>query len=257
MSAVALVQDGKIVSNSNTAKDKPVTHSEASGMDKESFLQLLVAQMKYQDPLEPQSNTEYVSQYAQFSQVEQIQNMASNMSLQRASSLVGQEVYMNTKDANGNSTMVKGKVDYVVYQGGDAFLAINENLYPLEDLNTVADGAYTIAYDMATDLVEAINKLPALNRIDLSQADHITAMKEFYDHLTPYQKTFVAEEKVAALESYVAKIEELQKIKEETEANADSGSGTDPIEGSEPIEGSDPAESSEPADGNGSASNEA
>jgi flagellar basal-body rod modification protein FlgD len=247
MGAVALVQDGKIVNNTDTAKEKPVTHSESSGMDKESFLQLLVAQMKYQDPLEPQSNTEYVSQYAQFSQVEQIQNMASNMSLQRASSLVGQEVYMNTKDANGNSTMVKGKVDYVVYQGGDAFLAINENLYPLEDLNTVADGEYTIAYDMATDLVESINKLPALHRIDLSQADHITAMKEFYDQLTTYQKSFVAEEKVAALESYVSKIAELQKIKDEADANVDSGSGTEPIEGGEPADGSDTVDGTDTA----------
>jgi flagellar basal-body rod modification protein FlgD len=242
MSAVALIQDGKVVNNTDTTKEKTVTHSESSGMDKESFLQLLVAQMKYQDPLEPQSNTEYVSQYAQFSQVEQIQNMANNMSLQRASSLVGQEVYMDTKDANGNSVMIKGKVDYVVYQGGDAFLSINENLYPLEDLNTVADSEYSTAYDMATDLVTAINKLPAMNRIDLSYEERITTLKEFYDSMTSYQKTFVADEKKTALDSYVARIEELNKIKEEQEANADSEEGTDPAEGGEPVEGTDPVE---------------
>jgi flagellar basal-body rod modification protein FlgD len=239
MSAVALIQDGKVVNNTDTTKEKPVTHSESSGMDKESFLQLLVAQMKYQDPLEPQSNTEYVSQYAQFSQVEQIQNMASNMSLQRASSLVGQEVYMDTKDANGNSVMVKGKVDYVVYQGGDAFLSINENLYPLEDLNTVADSEYTIAYDMATDLVEAINKLPALNRIDLSYEERINNLSEFYDQMNTYQKTFVADEKKEALDSYVARIEELLKIKEEQEASTEEAGTSDETGAADEIEAAD------------------
>jgi flagellar basal-body rod modification protein FlgD len=234
MGVVALVQDGQIVNTNTTTKEKAVTQSDSSGMDKESFLQLLVAQMKYQDPLEPQSNTEYVSQFAQFSQVEQIQNMASNMSLQRASSLVGQEVYMNTKDANGNSTMVRGKVDYVVYQGGDAFLAINENLYPLEDLNTVADGDYTIAYDMALDLVESINKLPALNRIDLSYEERITTLKELYDSMSSYQKSFVADEKKTALDSYVDRIAELNKIKEEAQSSTEPTDDSDSAEDTEP-----------------------
>ena len=38
------------------------------------FLQLLVAEMKYQDPLEPTTNTEYVSELASFTQVEATQN---------------------------------------------------------------------------------------------------------------------------------------------------------------------------------------
>ena len=80
-SPVAEVKDGKIVSQTNTTQKT----TKSNGMDKESFLQLLVAQMKYQDPLEPTSNTEYISQYAQFSQVESLQSMSSNMDLQRAS----------------------------------------------------------------------------------------------------------------------------------------------------------------------------
>ena len=74
-SPVAEVKDGKIVSQTtNTQKT-----TKSNGMDKESFLQLLVAQMKYQDPLEPTSNTEYISQYAQFSQVESLQSMSLSL----------------------------------------------------------------------------------------------------------------------------------------------------------------------------------
>ena len=72
MALVAPVKNGKIVETASQTSVKNSTKSSKSGMDKEAFLQLLVAQMKYQDPLEPTSNTEYISQYAQFSQVEQI-----------------------------------------------------------------------------------------------------------------------------------------------------------------------------------------
>ena len=38
-----------------------------SALGKDAFLQLLVTQMKYQDPLDPQDNGEYLAQLAQFS----------------------------------------------------------------------------------------------------------------------------------------------------------------------------------------------
>ena len=121
-SPVAEVKDGKIVSQTNTTQKT----TKSNGMDKESFLQLLVAQMKYQDPLEPTSNTEYISQYAQFSQVESLQSMSSNMDLQRASNLVGKEVYIETTGTDGETKTVQGRVDYVTYKSGKAYVYVNE-----------------------------------------------------------------------------------------------------------------------------------
>ena len=69
MAVNAVVKDGEIQQTAAETSAKKATKSN-SGMDKDAFLQLLVAQMKYQDPLEPTSNTEYISQYATFSQVE-------------------------------------------------------------------------------------------------------------------------------------------------------------------------------------------
>lgn len=69
MSIVVPVKDGKIVDE--TASQTSLSESKKAGsLDKEAFLQLLVAQMKYQDPLEPTSNTEYISQLATFSSLE-------------------------------------------------------------------------------------------------------------------------------------------------------------------------------------------
>lgn len=210
MSLVAPVSDGKIVTTTSDTTQKT-----SSGMDKESFLQLLVAQMKYQDPLEPTSNTEYISQYAQFSQVESIQNMSANMDLQRASSLVGKEVYVETTTSEGETRMIRGKVDYVSFENNKAYVFINETPYPLESVQSIVDSEYSEAYDLATELLIGINKLPALENVDLADADAIDKLKKIYDNMTDYQKTFVAKEKADLLNAYAEKIAQLRKDKEE------------------------------------------
>lgn len=48
-------------------------------LGKDAFLQLLVTQMQYQDPLDPQDNSEYLSQLAQFSALEQMTNVADQV----------------------------------------------------------------------------------------------------------------------------------------------------------------------------------
>ena len=135
MASWAVVEDGKIVESTSQSSLKKASDASKNGMDKDAFLQLLVAQMKYQDPLEPTSNTEYISQYAQFSQVEQMQNMAATTELARASSMVGKEVYIKTVDTTGKVRTVTGKVDYVVFENNKAFLAIDEKLYALDKNN--------------------------------------------------------------------------------------------------------------------------
>ena len=94
MAVSAIIEDGKVLETQSESSIKKAASK--SGMDKDAFLQLLVAQMKYQDPLEPTSNTEYIAQYATFSQVEQMQNMAATMELTRASSMVGKLVEVET-----------------------------------------------------------------------------------------------------------------------------------------------------------------
>ncbi|MDE6128164.1 MAG: flagellar hook capping protein [Lachnospiraceae bacterium] len=236
MSLVAPVEKGQLTINGVSAADREkakATSTESNSMDKDSFLQLLVAQMKYQDPLEPTSNTEYISQYAQFSQVESLQNMSLNMDLQRASSLVGQMVYVKTTDESGATDYVYGKVDYVTYQGNKPYLYINEKSYPLEDLETIVEPEYYEAYNLATKLVTGINRLPKLGLVDLSYADKIDELNEIYNNMTDYQKTFVAKEKVEALEKYVAKIDELRKLADEANKGPDEVEKPDETEGTE------------------------
>ena len=237
MSLVAPVEDGKIVTNTtstDSTKENAKVGASGETMDKEAFLQLLVAQMKYQDPLQPTSNTEYISQYAQFSQVESMQNMSSSMDLQRASALVGQTVYVKSTSASGETGYAYGKVDYVTYEGGKAYVYINEQRYALEDVETVLDPEYDEAYKLATKLVESINKLPNIGAIGLEEAANVDELEKIYNGMDDYQKSFVAKEKAEALQAYVDKIAELRKLAEAE--NADKG---DEPKGDEPDESDD------------------
>ncbi len=243
MALVAAVEDGKIVESASQSSLKNTTGATGSSdMDKDAFLQLLVAQMKYQDPLQPTSNTEYISQYAQFSQVEQMQNMAASTDLQRASSLVGEEVYIKTTTSSGETKYVQGKVDYVVFENNKAYLAINEELYSLDDLDTVADAAYLAAYDKALAFVEKLNKLPVVNGVDLTDADVIDALEKEYNGMSDYEKTFVASDVVTALNKY---IEKLKEVRLEAEENSNTGDGnTEDAGGTENAGGTEGTENS-------------
>lgn len=218
MSLVASVVDGVIQETASASSLSKTQSSSGSSMDKEAFLQLLVAQMRYQDPLEPTSNTEFISQYAQFSQVEQLQNVASSMDLQRASQLVGQYVRMKTVNSSGDTNYVEGKVDYVSYESGKAYLAIEGELYSMDDLDTVADTEYLEAVEIATQWVVDINKLPSVANVSMDEADEIDRLKAAYDDMSDYQKTFIASEKVSDLNSYVERIAEVRRIAEALEA---------------------------------------
>ncbi len=212
MSSVAGYTNG-VLSTGNTLKDTKEASGKGASLDKDAFLQLLVAQMKYQDPLQPTSNTEYISQLATFSELEEMQNIGQSMDLQRASALVGKEVIVKSVSETGKESFVSGKVDYVVMEKGKAMLSINETLYPIADLDTVCDEAYLKAYQLASDLVATINQLPAMNNVSLSDEKAVQTISQIYEKMTDYEKSFVASEKKQLLNAYIARIQELKAAK--------------------------------------------
>ncbi|MDQ2633743.1 MAG: flagellar hook assembly protein FlgD [Pseudomonadota bacterium] len=97
----------------------PSTYASQSGsvsktqVDYQSFLKLLVAQMKNQDPTNPMDSTQYMAQLAAFSQVEQsvqmntkLDQMLQSSTLEQAASIIGRTV----TSADGATT---GKVEEV------------------------------------------------------------------------------------------------------------------------------------------------
>lgn len=122
--------------------EKQVNYRGSSELGKEEFLKLLVCQLQNQDPLNPQSDTEFISQLAQFSSLEQMTNMNATLTNTSAYSLVGKEVIVQTTDSTGAISEVRGTVDYVEMQNGDAMLSIDGKTYSVDDLIQVMDTAY-------------------------------------------------------------------------------------------------------------------
>ncbi len=213
MGAVQKVENGQFVeSNSAASLADAVNKSKGNTLDKDAFLQLLVAQMKYQDPLEPTSNTEYISQYATFSELEQMQNMSASMDLFRASALVGQTVLLNIRDSQGRLTQVQGPVDFVTYENNKAYLSIGGELYSMDDLATVADPKYLEAYKLAAEWLNIFNKLPAMSNLSITDREKVEQLNEMYEKMTDYQKEFLTEEEVDTMKKYVDKMKDLVAI---------------------------------------------
>lgn len=219
MAVGAVIKDGKIVETASESSVKKAATS--GGMDKDAFLQLLVAQMKYQDPLEPTSNTEYISQYATFSQVEQMQNMAATMELSRASSMVGKLVEVSTTDSNGETKTIQGMVEYVTYENNKAYVSVEGTLYAADDVTSVIDETYQTAFDLAVAFATAMNKLPSLDMLTTDDAESIETLRSGYNALTSYQQSFISDDLVKKLKEYVNKMDKLlaeqKKNEEETE----------------------------------------
>ena len=229
MAVIQQVQDGKLVDTSaSTNSLSAVTETDNSALDKEAFLQLLVAQMKYQDPLEPTSNTEYISQLATFSSLEQMQNLNSTMETSQAADLVGKQVILKVTSKTGEITYVTGQVDYIVRENGNTYLSVNDGLYSLSDLDTVVDGDYLEATNIASYLKQMVAQLPAVNRLTVANREDVEKAREVYDGMTEYQKGFVEKDVLDALKKLEEKMEQLTanagNAGEDTEENTEDTS---------------------------------
>lgn len=161
----AQVIDGVISKTNNIEKTK--TADELNKLGKDSFLKLLVAQMENQDPMQPQSNTEWVSQLATYSTLEQMQNMNAVMTNSQAFGLIGQDVIVATKNADGKESTISGKVDFVSVKGNKSYLSIDGNLYPSSDLQSIINPDYIKG-----------NVIPKVENKDLKfNKDHPEVMK--------------------------------------------------------------------------------
>ena len=134
------------INSSNSTKKTTTTSSE---LGKDQFLQLLVTQMQYQDPLDPQTDSDFVAQLAQFTSLEEMQNLNQTTINNQAMTLVGKEVVVNA-GTDTAKVLVQGTVDYVTVQNSEAYLSIGGTLYSIDKLQQVYDTSYIVQQYLPT-----------------------------------------------------------------------------------------------------------
>jgi flagellar basal-body rod modification protein FlgD len=117
-------------------------------LGKEDFMKMLVAQLKNQNPLNPMDGTDFATQLAQFSSLEQLTNLNTQIKTQGVNQLTlgyAQSVNMIGKDViaqNGNTVTVDGSSVDLNYQLADAASRINISIYDQDGrlVKTIEDG---------------------------------------------------------------------------------------------------------------------
>lgn len=225
------IKNGEVVDTSAAGTSESKAKETKNGtLGKEAFLQLLVAQMKYQDPLEPMDNSQYITQLATFSQVEEIQNMHAALQQMEGNALVGKTVVLKpTNAATGSTTEVMGVVDGVTHEGDKTYLRVNNSTYSIDDLTTVLDDAYVDALSLAQSFSVAVRSLPAKAMLTLADEEKVANLGEAYAAMTDYQKGFIAEDDLKRLTEAAEQIAKLKKNAEGEPSGGDDDN-TPPVE---------------------------
>lgn len=115
----------------NASKDR------TTELDQNAFLQLMMIQLKNQDPTSPMDTSQFLSQQAQFTQISELQKLNSNLTsstiVSQASSMVGREAVF--EDLSVSEGHVSGVIDCASFDSsGNVTLVVNGKEYPLKSL---------------------------------------------------------------------------------------------------------------------------
>jgi flagellar basal-body rod modification protein FlgD len=124
--------------------------SRNSGISQDDFLRLLLAQLRFQDPLKPVDNQQFIAQLAQFSaleinrqQSEKVDTLLTVESITQSVGLIGRSVQLRT--AQGDSPL--GIVSAVSFSGGEPRLMVDV-------------GGGSISDVRPSDVVRVVNPTP-------------------------------------------------------------------------------------------------
>lgn len=109
-------------------------------MTKDTFLQMLAAQIRYQDPMAPMDNSTLVSQMAQLATMEALQNLSEQVTrfeqyqkVMLSATLIGKQV--SVRGADGKS--IQGAVDGISFANGQVWVKLGDSSYPVESVETI------------------------------------------------------------------------------------------------------------------------
>ena len=110
---------------------------------------------------------------------------------------------------------------YLVYENGKAYLSIKDNLYSIDDLDTVADNEYMEAYEIGLNVASLLKNLPDVDDITIVDEAKIKEITDITDNLNDYQKSFLQDSIFEKIDEYKEKMQQLKEGMEAEENDED------------------------------------
>ena len=140
------------------------TQTKSNELDKDAFLQLLVAQLQHQDPLEPQDNGEFIAQMAQFSTLEQMNNMTDAMD--KISQLV----------SNIDTSVLVGQLSGMIGRGVEWIQTTNtadEDGVPVTETTSLSGTITGVTVADGVTKIITVDKNGTRHQVDISNVAHV------------------------------------------------------------------------------------
>jgi flagellar basal-body rod modification protein FlgD len=123
-----------------TAAMPSASTAPGGALGKDEFLELLMTQMRNQDPMDPMDSQATIAQLAQFSSLEQMQNLNEQVSVgRRSAELIGsaQLIGSSIRGQLANGQQIDGVVEEVTWGDNDLLLKIDGSVYSINQIESL------------------------------------------------------------------------------------------------------------------------
>lgn len=127
----------------SAANTKKTTEKDGKTLGQDEFLKILMTQLSSQDPMQPMQDTEFIAQMAQFTSVEQMTKVASEVKLLRQQSsgispeLIDKQVNWTHTAEDGSQTTGAGLVTGIVINKGLQYVIVAGKEVPIDEITKV------------------------------------------------------------------------------------------------------------------------
>ena len=143
----------------NQNGDQAQVGNSRAHLGKDDFLKLLTVQLRYQDPLNPMENTEFIAQMAQFSSLEQLQNMNQTMERSQGAEAELQAAFKNNLVTSLVGKAVEVPTQEVAYDGEITEVAYRLGPQARSASLQILDARGQMVRELELDTSQAYNKV--------------------------------------------------------------------------------------------------
>ena len=166
MAEVSNVENQRTIEQIIAAQEEKTETRNTGELGKDDFLKLLITQMQNQDPLNPTSDQDFIAQLAQFSSLEQMQNLNQSFGYTMGVSMMGKYVSAAVTDEDtGEISYVSGQVESLHMTDGKIYAVVDGNDVPVEDITEVSDDVIGIGGNITefSNLIGMLGSAPVSN----------------------------------------------------------------------------------------------